>query len=68
MVAMEIKKDEREDFAATPPLQAKKILMSMAVTEKIGYLTNQRNQRMCFDFIDVSRAFFHADAIRRVYV
>ena len=66
---MEIKRDKRDDlFAATPPLEAKKVLMSMAVTEKIGYLAGKRKQGMCLDFIDVSRAFFHADAIRRVYV
>ena len=30
--------DKREDlFAATPPLEAKKMLMSMAVTEGVGY-------------------------------
>jgi hypothetical protein len=36
LVAKEIKKDTREDlFAATPPLEAKKMLFSLAVTEGI---------------------------------
>ena len=66
---MEIKRDKREDlFAATLPLEAKKVLMSMGVIEKIGYMAGKRQQGMCLDFIDVSRAFFHADAIRRVHV
>ena len=38
LVAKEIKIDKRFDlFAATPPLEAKKLLFSMAVTEGIGY-------------------------------
>ncbi len=37
LVAKEIKIDKREDlFAATPPLEAKKMLFSHAVTEGIG--------------------------------
>ena len=37
LVAKEIKTSKREDlFAATPPLEAKKMLFSMAVTEGIG--------------------------------
>ncbi len=38
LVAKEIKVNKREDlFAATPPLEAKKLLFSMAVTKGIGY-------------------------------
>ena len=38
LVAQEIKRDNREDlFAATPPLEAKKLLFSWAVTEGDGY-------------------------------
>ena len=34
LVAKEIKKDKRQDlFAATPPLECKKLLFSMAVTK-----------------------------------
>ena len=38
LVAKEIKRDKREYlFAATPPLEALKILLSLALTEGIGY-------------------------------
>ena len=38
LVAMEIKKDDRKDlFAPTPPLEAKKILFALAVTEGYGF-------------------------------
>ena len=69
LVAQEIKRDKREDlFAATPPLEAKKMLFSMAVTEGYGYLGEDKEGGMKIDFIDVRRAFFHAPALRRVYV
>ena len=59
LVAKEIKHDKREDlFAATPPLEAKKILFSL--------WASMENQ--CLDFIDVVRAYFHAKARREVYV
>jgi len=69
LVAQEIKRDKREDlFAATPPLEAKKMLMSMAVTEEIGYRGNDRKGGNKLEFIDVRRAYFHARARRLVYV
>ena len=38
LVAQEIKRDRRDDlFAATPPLEAKKILFALAVTAGIGF-------------------------------
>ena len=38
LVAKYIKRDKREDlFAATPPLEALKVLLSVAMTEGIGY-------------------------------
>ena len=38
LVAKELKTDKREDlFAATPPIEALKLLISMAMTEGIGY-------------------------------
>jgi len=68
-VAMEIKKDDRKDlFAPTPPLEAKKILFASAVTEGYGFEEGKRAKGMKLDFIDVRRAFFHADCIRNVYV
>ena len=69
LVAQEIKKDKREDlFAPTPPLEAKKLLFSLAVTEGYGYIKGNEKNGMKIDFVDISRAFFHADAIRKVYV
>ena len=68
-MAQELKRDKREDlFAATPPLEAKKLLFSKAVTEGIGYEPGKPEEGMKIDFIDISRAFFQADAIRKVYV
>ena len=68
-MAKEIKTDKREDlFAATPPIEAKRMLMSMAVTEGIGYKRGMREKGMKVDFIDVRRAYFHADAVRDVYI
>ena len=61
--------DKREDlFAATPPLEAKNTLMSMAVTEGVGYRGNDRKGGNKLEFIDVRRAYFHARARRLVYV
>ena len=55
----EIKKDKREDlFAATPPLEAKKMLFSLWASVP----------GMCLDFGDVVRAYLHARARRKVYV
>jgi len=68
-VAQEIKTNKREDlFAATPPLEAKKLLFSFAVTEGIGFVRGQRANGMKLDFIDIRRAYFHALARRKVYV
>ena len=61
LVAQEIKRDKREDlFAATPLLEAKKLLFSMAVTEGYGYMGEDKENGVKIDFVDVSRAFFHA--------
>merc|ERR1712240_1000759 len=69
LVAREINTSKREDlFAATPPIEAKKILFSLAVTEGIGYQPGCKNQGYKLEFMDVRRAYFHANARRRVYV
>jgi len=69
LVAQEIKRDNREDLcAATPPLEAKKMLMSMAVAEGIGYKNGDRRGGNKLEFIDVRRAYFHAKARRLVYI
>ena len=63
LLAQETKHDNRLDlFAATPPSEAKKLLLSWATTEGIGWIVNKP------DCIDVSRAYFHAPARRIVYV
>ena len=68
-MAQEIKRDKREDlFAATPPLEAKKILFSLAVAEGVGYEAGKELEGMKPDFLDISRARFQAEAIRKVYV
>lgn len=65
LIAKEINTHKRDDiFAATPPLEAKKILFSAAVTDNLGWTGNKK---MKLEFPDVRRAFFHADARRLVY-
>ena len=44
------------------------MLMSMAVTEGIGFKVGSKREGMKLDFIDVRRAYFHAKARREVYV
>ena len=45
LIAKEIKRDTREDwFAATPPLEALKILLSLALTEGIGYMKGREEE------------------------
>ena len=68
-MAKEIKTDKRLDlFAATPPLEAKKLLFSFAVTEGVGFEKTRRSQGKKIDFIDIKRAYFQAESIREVYV
>ena len=43
------------------------MLLSCAVTEGIGY-TARKSTGMKLDFIDVRRAYYHANALRQVYV
>ena len=54
LVAQEINDHKREDlFAATPPLESKKLLFSLAVTEGVGCKEGQWRSGQCIDFIDV---------------
>ena len=55
-------------FAATPPLEANKLLYSLAVTEGVGYFEGDQEGRMCLMFVDIKRAFLNANARRAVYV
>ena len=69
IVVQENKTDNRQDlFAATPPLEGKKMLISMAVTQCVGHPWEDRSKGLRLDFIDRGGAFFHADAKRKVYV
>ena len=43
-------------FAATPPLEANKLLYSLATTEGVGYNEGDREGGMCLMFIDIKRA------------
>ncbi len=69
LVAKELNLDKREDlFAATPPVEAKKLLLSLAMTAGYGYDRQGKEMRLKIDCIDVRRAFFHAKCRREVYV
>ena len=63
MVAREIKRDNRIDlFAATPPLEALKLLISEAAT----ITPNKGWKKIMVN--DISRAYFYAPARRSVYI
>ena len=69
LVAKGIKRDKREDlFAATPPLEALKILLSLALTEGTGYVKGREEEGMKIEFIDIKRAYLQAEVRREVYV
>ena len=60
-MAKEIRTTARPDFyASTPPIEALKVLISIAATSEY--------EDICLMHNDVSRAYFHAEAIRPVYV
>ena len=63
LVAKELKLDKRLDLFA-----AKTALFNAAVAEGIGYKSGNWSSGMKKDVVDISRSFFHADAIREVYV
>ena len=56
-------------FTATPPSEATKLLFSAATTERVVFADRRDKQpEMKIDFVNMSGAFFLADAIREVYV
>ena len=55
--------DETGLFAATPPLGAKKVLFSMAMTNE-----TQEEGAKKLAFLDVRRAYFYAPATRPVFI
>ena len=56
--------DETGLFAATPPLEAKKVLFSMAMTD----MATPPRETKKLAFFDVSRAYFYAPSTRPVYI
>ena len=57
-------RDHRDDlFAATPPLEAIKSLLSLAASQR-----SSKGPVKKLMFIDVSKAYFHAPVKRDVYV
>ena len=71
IVGRELKKKDiyRDDlFAATPPLEATKLLFSFATTEGIGHPKGKPNKGIKIEFIDVRRAYYQAKAQRDLYV
>ena len=60
LVAQQIKYQSKDKniFAATPPLEAQKLLFSMAVTEGVGFKKGEREHGLELAFIDVKRAYF----------
>ena len=55
-----------ELFAATPPLEALKLLLSNMITEGLGLC--EEGELYMMDFLDIRKAYFHAKATRDVYV
>ena len=69
-MAKEFASQKRDDlFAATPPLDALKAILSAAVIEGIGWHSKtDRGGGMRLDVIDVKKAYFHSPALREVYI
>ena len=68
-VAKEIKREVSDDtFAATPPLEAKNSLFSMALTQFARGRAKAMTGTQKLLFIDVRRAYFYAPARMPVYV
>ena len=65
LVAQELKRlEDRDDtFAATPPLEALKFILSLCMTESAC-----TNKRRYLKFIDIKRAHFHSPVTREIYV
>ena len=55
-------------FAATPPLEAFKYLLSNLMTARRTTVPFPRKMKRKLMVLDVSRAHFHADSVREMYV
>ena len=69
-MAQQIKHHSKDKniFAATPPLEAQKLLFSMAVTEGVGFKRGEREHGLKLAFIDVKRAYFYAKAKKDIFI
>ena len=69
LVARQMEKwNEASDaFAGTPPLEAKKMLFSLAATKHRHEGTNEEVE-MELSFIDIRRAYFNADVKEDMYI
>ena len=66
LVGREIKKDKREDlFAATPPLESLRMILSICASNQYNLDPEERYMVMSND---VKRAYFYAPATRPVYI
>ena len=64
-----IKTDKREALlAATPPLEAIKLLLSAAMTEGIGFKRGKEEEGMQLEVIDIKSAYLQAEAKRDIYI
>ena len=70
LVAQQVKYHSKEKniFAATPPLEAQKLLFSMAVTEGVGFRKGEREHGLKLAFIDVKRSYFYAKAKKDIFI
>eukprot|EP00959_Pyramimonas_sp_CCMP1952_P003400 71042-Pyramimonas_sp.AAC.1 len=58
-------KDMAATFAATPPLEAVRMMASLMMTGQLGIA---RDKRRVLGLYDISRAHFHSPALRPLYV
>ncbi len=66
LVGRELAKDKREDlFAATPPLESLKMILSIAASHQ---LDDREDERYIVMSNDVKRAYFYAPATRPIYI
>ena len=69
IVAQEINLSKKDNlFAATRPLELKKALMKLAVTEGIGYRPGRKHDGMHIAFMDVKKAYYASKSLRDVCV
>ncbi len=52
-------------FAATPPLEALKVLLSLAMTGGIGYQRGKEEEGMKLEFVYIRRAYLQAEVLKK---